>query len=285
MDYDCAAVEGGLRCCLIKMYMKPRLLFVHENEVTVQDGLWAALRIMEKDFLIQEHNLRTLTPPPSDYDVVLGWGAFGSRVDAVVSQLPGKRALCIGGTAGTPDSIHAYQVVFFETYWDLDTRLSTTRHPHLVHAFGVNTDIYRPLELPKVWDYLTVGAFAAWKRQFLLEDKPGLRLAVGQIQKNNLDESLGIIGGLLGAGVAISDMVPAEKLALLYNLSRKCYIPADINGGGERAILEARACGIPVEIAGDNPKNFELVTTPVVWDHHYYADQLTKGIQLCLGSL
>jgi hypothetical protein len=79
------------------------------------------------------------------------------------------------------------------------------------------------------------------------------------------------------AGVGISGMLYPSKLRNIYNCSDVVYIPADINGGGERAILEARACGRTVEVERDNPKLQELVDGQL-FDHHYYAEQLKKGI-------
>lgn len=76
----------------------------------------------------------------------------------------------------------------------------------------------------------------------------------------------------------VSDMIEPEKLAELYRASKLAYIPAELHGGGERALLEARACGIPVQFESDNPKLEELSTSPI-YDHHYYAQQLKKGIE------
>jgi len=66
---------------------------------------------------------------------------------------------------------------------------------------------------------------------------------------------------------------------LEYNRAKIVYIPANIIGGGERAVLEARACGCKVEVEPDNPKLQELLNCPL-WDTNYYTDQLVKGI-LC----
>ena len=62
--------------------------------------------------------------------------------------------------------------------------------------------------------------------------------------------------------------------------SKNVYIPASIQGGGERAVLEARACNIKVTIEDDNPKLKELLTSQI-YDHHYYSDQLNYGIKKC----
>ena len=125
-----------------------------------------------------------------------------------------------------------------------------------------------------------MGAFANWKRQNKLKEKGGYRLAIGEIQKENLNESMSIIADLLSDGIAVSDMVEPEKLNLIYNASARIFIPADTNGGGERAVLEARACERPVEVEFDNPKLYELTKSPI-WDQFYYFDQLKKGIHSC----
>lgn len=45
--------------------------------------------------------------------------------------------------------------------------------------------------------------------------------------------------------------------------SKMVYIPASLQGGGKRAVWEAKACGVPVEVAEDNPKLLELASSPV----------------------
>lgn len=276
--------------------MKPKLLFIYDMEPSIvplwKDGLWAALNILESDFEIIKYNLadnvppkQTMGPPYPDsdwnVDFSLGWGAFGSSVDKWLQYHPYKKGLCIGGNAHPPKGAENYDVLFYETNW---YREQIKHHPNIVHAFGINSDIYKPDNISRyaesypIWDYLTVGAFAAWKRQSLLLRKVGSRFAIGQIQKRNLQESIDIIGDLLLGGVGISDMVAPEDLVRFYYMANTVYIPADINGGGERAVLEARACNRHVEVADDNPKLQELLATPI-WEYQYYASQLKEGIK------
>ena len=288
---------------------KPKVLFIyeHEDESLWKDGLWAALELLKNEFDIYKHNLKTssgeLPIHPDTADFILGWGAFGSPADKEIQsrakvqrehyQRPYKTGLCIAGNAMHPGGLDNYDVLFYETEW---YKPQIEVHPNLVHAFGVNTDIFHYVgEIIKgtdayvapqdnyLWDYLTVGAFATWKRQSKICFKPGSKMAVGQIQKNNMRESIEIVGQLILGGCGVSDMVPPEKLANFYRASKTVYIPADINGGGERAVLEARACGVNVEVEPDNAKLQELVNSPV-WDHYYYAEQLKKGILSCLNS-
>lgn len=261
--------------------MKKKLLFVfdHQFEDIWRDGLWAALELLKEDFELTKCNLNTSDKTSltnKEYDFVLAWGAFNSSVtNEQIESLPGKHGLCIGGNGFPPERIHKYDVLFHETKW---YRPQIKFHKNIVHAFGVNTNIYKPnINVVKIYDYLTVGAYALWKRQDHIIYKPGIKLAVGQIQRENEKEYLAIAGKLLANHVAVSDMVPPETLAMIYNASKNVFIPADINGGGERAVLEARACNVHVEIEDDNPKLKELIESPV-YDHIYYYNQLKKGI-------
>lgn len=236
-------------------------------------------------------NMALADIPPIRPDFILGWGAFGGPVDKYISTEPvsldwdgpepPKTGLCVAGNASAIPTSNMYDVIFYETDWVKDNYLYPVQGKK-VHAFGVNTDIYNPWkEAPMIWDFLSVGAFAYWKRQHMILAKNGTKMVVGEIQHENWQESFDIISDLLLGGVGISDMVYPTKLRNLYNCAGVIYIPADVMGGGERAVLEARACSRPVEVENDNPKLQELLHCPV-FDHHYYADQLKKGILGCL---
>lgn len=267
------------------MSSKPKVLFIYEHKYPHlwKDGLWAALKLLEREFEITYVNLATgkQGDEAGIFDFILSWGAFGSWPEhTMVEWFPDTpKGLCIGGTALPPRNLDRISVLFYETEWYKD---QISSHPNIIHAFGVNTDIYwKTSRREKVWDFLTVGAFSFWKRQERILEKKGGKFAIGEIQQNNLSESMAIIAQLLQGKCAISDMVAPELLARIYHQSKRVYIPADINGGGERAVLEARACGLDVEVENDNPKLQELLTCPL-YNHVYYADQLKKGILSCL---
>lgn len=257
--------------------LKILFLYDHEYPHLWRDGLWAALELLKSEFSITCRNLRypeVVADNYDDYDFVLGWGGFNSPVDQILMSVmtKAKKGLCIGGNAYLYHP--GYDVLFHETDWVKDF---LKLEGNCVKAFGVNTDIYHPGSERILFDVISVGAFASWKRHFLLRGKKGLRLAIGQIQRGNPEESLGIINGLLYDGVMVSDMIDPKKLGYLYRSSRLCYIPADIMGGGERAILEARSCGLDVECENDNPKLKELCTGPIPSGKDY-AEALKKGI-------
>jgi len=256
-----------------------KILFVYFNECesTWRDGLYKALELLGSDYEITKYNMasKEVAPSPLGFDFVLGWGAFGSQVDELVREMSTMKGLCIAGNARQPVGCERYDVLFYETEW---YRPQIAHHFNIVHAFGVNTDIFKPMFTEKHWKYITVGAFADWKRHYLLGYKVGNRLAVGQIQVNNLAESMRIVAGLLRVGVMVSDQLPPEEVAKLYNMSEVAYIPCDVVGGGERSVLEARACGTAVEVEDDNPKLKELLTSPI-WDYKYYYQKLKEGIE------
>jgi hypothetical protein len=268
------------------MSSRPKLLFVYDmpewKVPSWMDGLWAALNLLEEDFEIVRHNLSSKFAVPWDGDekFVLGWGGFNSRVDQFLQKQPETKGLCIGGNAFPPNGADNYDVLFYETKW---YRPQISFHKNIVHAFGVNTDIFSPSPIPTpvVWDYIGVGSFSNWKRWEKMLDKKGNRLVVGEMQKDNVLESGKIAGELLAGGVMVSNMVNSYDLANLYQWSRTLYIPADTMGGGERAVLEARACGLKVEIEDDNPKLKELLDGEIK-DHVWYSEQLKKGIMSVL---
>lgn len=268
-----------------------KILFVYDlaDETNWKDGLWAAVKLLEKDYDVYMENLSVQHSMivEDGWDFILGWGGFGSSVDKEIRKpiySKDKKGLCLAGYGFPATNANYYDVLFYECDWARNWLLEQgiERGTELIHAFGVNTDIYKPdPNAIKIWDFITVGTFSNWKRQTDLLRLEGHKIAVGAIQKDNLGESVNIIGELILGGCAVSGEVSPETLAKLYNASKECYIPAEVIGGGERALLEARACGVNVGIKTDNPKLKELTLSPL-WDHKYYAAQLKKGIEACI---
>ena len=246
------------------------ITFVYEHNFHWEDGLYEALRLLSKYHHIKFINLAKEEYVKDD-NITLGWGALGSRVDKTIRNLDNKKGLLIGGMS--QGDLSCYDVVFYETEW----HGQFINHKNKIHAFGVNTRIYKEMILPKIYDYITVGSFSDWKRQKLLLKKNGKKIAIGEVQKHNLDESIDIVFDLVVGGVTVSDMLPPQNLAQFYNMSEVCYIPSTVFGGGERAVLEARACGIEVEVEKDNPKLMSLLKCQL-YDEEYYMFKLLQGI-------
>jgi len=253
-------------------------VYESKHPILVEDGLYASLEALGQRFLIKKINIATEALSCQKGDFILGWGAFGSKVDILCGELTNKKGLCIGGCSDPVDTLR-YDVLFYETKW---FREKIKFHPNIVHAFGVNTDIYYDMKLEKRdIDYLGVGAFAKWKRWEKMLRKKGNRRVIGEYQVDNSLESEEIWRKLEAGGVFCKDMISAKTLNCEYNRAKTVYIPATIMGGGERAVLEARQCGCQVEIEKDNPKLEELLTCPI-YDTAYYITQLNHGIRSCL---
>lgn len=272
-----------------------KLLFVYsmpkEHEIYWQDGLWAALQELEKDFEIKYLNVwdnpkweETFDTYPADF--TLGWGSPTSPFFYKVYARLSHAGWCVGG--GNPADPHYenFGVVFVENK-------SYLLRSNYRLAFGTNTDLFFKMEIPKMFDAIYPAAFAAWKHQEIFakicqsENKRGL--AVGYIQKNNLAESLGLISQCLAKGVAVLDWVPASSLVYLYNMAKEVLITADSSGGCERAILEAKACDLPVRVIGNSDKLHEWnkLTTEEVrtnWNHLEYARKLREGINEAIDN-
>lgn len=262
-----------------------KILFVYEYKYPEdwKDGLSGALKVISKEYkhkVVKFNLAKRKKIKLRGVDFVLGWGAFGSKVHHVTKSLAVKKGLCIAGNAIAPYDSESYDVFFYETDWYKEALGNVNK----VKAFGINTEIYNTANRPEkyLWDYLTVGAFSNWKRQYLLAEKKGNKFAIGEIQEDNPTESGDILAYLIANGVGVSNMVAPEYLADYYRHSEVVYIPADINGGGERAVLEARACGCKVEVEPDNPKLKELVEMENIPTHKDYAKSLIKGIESCL---
>lgn len=259
---------------------KVRVLFLYESHhrMIPKDGMRAALDLLEKEYEITRINLLEEEPILDEYDFIIAWTNWGGRIDALMDYpTKAKKGIAICG-AFPPRDADRYDVIWYENEWYKDMYgLSDGA----IHAFGVNTDIYKPMRRRKTWDILGVGSYSSWKRWEKLAVRPGHRIVIGEYQRDNENESLSIVRELIRSGVVVSDMVNPDRLAEFYNLAKEVYIPAELFGGGERAVLEARACGTPVSIERDNEKLAEYLNCPI-WDHHYYAAQLKKGIERAL---
>ncbi len=258
-----------------------KLLFVYDSAEEPVDGLHAALNILSREFEVTKLNIRSEGWPVEEYDFVLGHGAFNSPVDKLLQESKGKKGLCIGGNAYPPVGAENYDILFCETNWIKDVYLRGVKTKKVV-AFGVNTDIFSlpGLVVPIVWDYTSVGAFASWKNfdRMIEKAKKGHKcLVVGEVQEENLPESMGIITNLVRNGVMVSPQVHPLDLVNLYSWSRTLFMPSSLIGGGERAVLEARSCGLKIEIDPTNIKLKELVELDPIPSHFDYSNSLKSG--------
>ena len=173
-------------------------------------------------------------------------------------------------TIPTDEQLRVYDLLFYETHWYYKYA-KLERHKNTMHAFGVNTQLMKPRELQKVYDVIFVGDIRDYKRPLNILKLPGRKVCLGF----KTDKKL--VTTLIDNGVEVIDFIQYDQLADFYNRSKLCYIPCTTHGGGERAVLEARSCGIPVKIEEDNPKLSELLESEV-YSSYYYSKQIEKGL-------
>lgn len=213
------------------------------------------------------------------------WSADGSGCELT-------RSLQIAGSypppAG-PASMRFYDTVYYETPWYAATFTLPAR---AFHAFGVDVDdlrdkcrLARTRTKAPEWDWLFVGAFAdhaGYKRPERLALRDGRRLAVGKLRDNAGQDNISaaavpIVSALESAGVVVRGPVSWSQLGELLVTTRRVLIPDDWRGGGERAVLEARSCGVQIALEPDNPKLLNLSQGPL-YSTLYYAGQLERGL-------
>lgn len=266
---------------------KPRVYVLYDNlghkipKVTWYDGFVKGIQLLEEKYEMIWLNTRfqKVQDLPFDLaDAVLIKSDFGSELDMAVRKyipLTTPKALLISSTK-SPFEPEFYDVLFYETNW---YRQKILDHPCTIHGFGVNTEVMQPNnEVEKVYDYIMVADMhCPGKRVEKFLDKPGKKLLISGFK--GIEEEVSF--ALNEAGIDIIDFVRFDKIALYYQMSRKAYNASTVPGGGDRFLLEARACGLEVEIEPENPKLQELIEGPI-YDHRYYANQIDLGLQVMI---
>lgn len=255
-----------------------------------KSGLWHDGFTAGMDGVARMHDVRWLNLHPqepslaanlrrlADCDFLLVKSNWNWIVDKAVrehcrsSAVP--KGLLISGVAPPPSvrKMLFYDVLFYQTHWYAP---QLAAHPLTVHSFGIDTRVMWPdPQVTRDIDWLSVGQVVGYKRPERLLECSGRRVMVGDL--SSADPA--ILETLRAGGVEFVDFVDYETLATYYRRARQVLIPCTLRGGGERAVLEARACGAVVQVADDNPKLQELAGMPTVWDHRYYGEQLLAGM-------
>jgi hypothetical protein len=255
-----------------------------------RDGFTAAIELLGSRFDVRWLNIHPTAPDQDsslerlpDCDVLLVNSNWRWIVDRLVRRRLGRSrpplALKIAGVGDPPRRrpMRFYDVLFYETPW-YEPRIA--RHPRRIHAFGVDTRVMRPQPgIERDVDWLSVGALKPYKRHDLVTERPGRRVVIG----DRVGADAATVSALERNGVELHDFGSYEELAGWYRRSRNVLVGATTEGGGERALFEARACGAQVHTPGDNPKLEQLRDAPL-WDHHYFASRLAEGIGELAGT-
>lgn len=221
------------------------------------DGLYWAMKEIEKEHEVTYHEPTDDIPEDA---IVFFWEALctcmskDKEMFERVRNLPNKKALLFAGGPIQKEWTNGFDHIFVESKINLDefTQLGIPCST----AFGVNADMFKPMNVEKKWDAIHHGASASWKRQWLaaeaFRDK---MLVVGRFQET--DSFPFTESARLGATVWTEK--PYEEVAVLLNQSKVLAQTSEYWGGGQRATLEALACDIPVICMTDSPKNREYV--------------------------
>jgi glycosyltransferase involved in cell wall biosynthesis len=122
-------------------------------------------------------------------------------------------------------------------------------------AFGANTELFQPLEQPKLFDTIFPATFASWKRHDLYTHatKDLRSIACGYMYADHEQECW---QEPLSNGVMVLPHVSANVLRYLYAASKVCVITSASNGGSQRSVLEAMAMNLPVLVTDSDKFDF-----------------------------
>lgn len=278
------------------------------------DGLAAAMKLIEKKHEVIYHDQHSTTW--EDCDVILFWeapctakGEHADFYNAIRRSTVKKILLFAGGPIDYLDAV-GFDLYLVES--ELNEKEFEALELPWLRAFGVNTQIMKPQSCEKLYDGFMQATFAEWKRHSLFAQTLGDKGCVaGRLQANDRQGYY----DCQAHNVAIFEEQPAEKIAELINQSHVVVNTASYWGGGQRCTLEAMACGVPVVVMSDSPKNSEYVIesgaglvcepTPDAiraaittirenysdfadkgvgyvahkWSEHIYANNILKGIE------
>ena len=221
------------------------------------DGLRKAMSIIEKEHTVTYHEpFETI----KDVDVILYWEApvtcMGKDRDNYnnIRNNPIKKILLFAGGQIKNEWVKGFDLLCVESKIDADT-CEEFGIPYRT-AFGVDSETMKPEKQPKVFDAVFPSTCAGWKRQGLFSRALKSKGAIcGRPQAT---DPTGFIEAREN-GTLLFPELPYPAVSALYNASHCCVNTSEFWGGGQRTTLEAMACGIPVIVMSDSPKNREYV--------------------------
>ena len=169
-------------------------------------------------------------------------------------NLPNKKVLLFAGGPLKKEWVTGFDHVCVES--KINAEECEAQGIPYTTAFGINEEIFHPMETSKLFWGIHAGTCASWKRQWLVGEALGPNgLVVGRNQASDphpFDECRRL-------GTQVWDERLPEELAELVNMSYTCVQTSNYWGGGQRCTLEAMACDIWPIVMNDSPKNMEFV--------------------------
>lgn len=226
-----------------------------------RDGLYAAMKLIEEKHEVRYYDTTRLSELTAwEPDRVLYWeapctinGKDAANYNAV-RTLPFKKALLFAGGDLRREWVDGFDLLFVESRVNEEDceRLGIPYR----RAFGVNTQIMQPQKQPKVFSGYMQATYALWKRHALFAEALGTSgVATGRRQEHEPQ----CYQVCEVKGVLTLPELPAEAVCSLINASYAVVNTSEYWGGGQRCTLEAMACGVPVIVMSDSPKNREFV--------------------------
>ena len=210
--------------------------------------------------------LEPYDPIDDSFDILLYWEApctyqskeLGDDYKRI-QGLDSKKILLFAGGDIQKEWVEGFDMVCVENKC-IQEEFDEIDVPNIIE-FGVNTEIFCPNnDVEKKYDAIHHATYANWKRQALLAEALGRRAALcGRVQDH---EPLQYRASLkFDANVFLE--LGYDMVAEMVNSSHCVVNTSSYWGGGQRCTLEGMACGIPVVVMSDSPKNVEYVNESV----------------------
>ena len=259
-----------------------KLAFVWDWEVpaiqclTWKDGLAKAIQILSKEWEVKCYSIGKDTIFYHDYfpiilkpipellaqeilkekpDAILVFGDFTRPTIPLLANRGIPMACCLAG--GTfRNYVDCFDLIFVES--EVYKNQLEAEGKRVIKAFGTNTELFKPIKQPKIWDAINSSTFALWKRHELFaKAMEGYKtFCFGWMYHNHETECWKIPQE---KGVMIAPHIPMEVIPYLLNASYTSLITSDSTGGSQRSVLEAISCGIPPIVMTDSDKTTEYI--------------------------
>jgi hypothetical protein len=223
------------------------------------------------------HNIEDGIPDLVDYHwVFVKEGFDGNIFKSIKDKIKDSKIgifISSSGSIPSQQQLDEFDIIFYETDWYFNYA-NLNRHQNAYKAFGVDHSLIEENKITKKdIDYLFVGSIVGYKRPWEILKYEGVKVCVGEIVDYKIKSFLE------KNGVLVISFVDYKSLMNLYARSKNCIVPCELHGGGERAVLESRACGVPVLVMQDNPKLKELIGGKI-YSEHDYATSIHNGIKM-----
>lgn len=222
-----------------------------------QDGLRLAVEKISQGFDVKFYE------PSEDIvaDIILYWEApitIQHPINGVyynkVRFNDGKKILLFAGGQIKKEWVDGFDLLLVESKIN-EQECENLGIPYL-HAFGINDRDFRPIKQEKVYDGMLHGTCATYKRQWLIGEALGEKgMVCGRYQEHDAEP----FDRCKKYGCKVMPEMLPDILVYEINSSHTLIQTSDMWGGGQRATLEAMACGIPPIVMSDSPKNMQFV--------------------------